>query len=121
MYPGYVSQPRRQPSTDSAELAAELAPRLARLFRLLLSQTSELSRTSVSLLATLRDGGPRRITKLAEIERVTQPAMTSLVSRLEERGFVERLRDEGDRRRGQGRAWRGASSTRSAAGRRATC
>ena len=50
----------------------------------------DLSLTSVSTLATLERTGPRRITDLAAIEGVTQPAMTVLVRVLEQSGLVER-------------------------------
>jgi DNA-binding MarR family transcriptional regulator len=50
------------------------------------------------VLATLRDAGPARITALAEAERVAQPSMTTLVSRLEEEGFVRRQSDPADGR-----------------------
>lgn len=43
-------------------------------------------------------GGPRRITELAAEERVTQPAITLLVNRLAERGWVERVPDPSDGR-----------------------
>ena len=42
--------------------------------------------------------GPRRITEIACIERVTQPAITLLVNRLAERGWVERVADPSDGR-----------------------
>src|SRR5579863_1692110 len=48
----------------------------------------ELSLTSASTLATLERTGPRRITDLAAIEGVTQPAMTVLVRVMEESGLV---------------------------------
>jgi DNA-binding MarR family transcriptional regulator len=41
---------------------------------------------------------PRRITELAAAEGVTQPAITLLVNRLEERGWVERAPDPTDAR-----------------------
>jgi DNA-binding MarR family transcriptional regulator len=41
---------------------------------------------------------PRRITELAARERVTQPGITLLVNRLEERGWAERRIDPADRR-----------------------
>ena len=49
------------------------------------------------MLRVLR-GGPRRITELAVEERVTQPAITLLVNRLAERGWVERVPDPSDGR-----------------------
>ena len=41
---------------------------------------------------------PRRITELAAEERVTQPAITLLVNRLADKGWVERVSDPTDRR-----------------------
>jgi DNA-binding MarR family transcriptional regulator len=58
----------------------------------------QLSLTSVSTLATLERTGARRITDLAAIEGVTQPAMTVLVRVLEQSGLVERRGDPTDKR-----------------------
>jgi DNA-binding MarR family transcriptional regulator len=58
----------------------------------------ELSLTSASTLSTLDRSGPRRITDLAVIEGVTQPAMTVLVRVLEDSGMVERRSDPTDKR-----------------------
>ncbi|MEV6828775.1 MarR family transcriptional regulator [Amycolatopsis sp. NPDC051102] len=58
----------------------------------------DMSITSATTLATLHRSGPRRITDLAAIEGVTQPAMTTLVRALEEAGLVERKGDASDRR-----------------------
>jgi DNA-binding MarR family transcriptional regulator len=58
----------------------------------------ELSLTSAATLATLDRTGPRRITDLAVIEGVTQPAMTVLVRVMEESGLVERRGDPSDKR-----------------------
>src|ERR1700724_2909225 len=57
-----------------------------------------MSMTSLSTLATLERTGPRRITDLAAVEGVTQPAMTALVRVLEQSGLVERRGDPTDRR-----------------------
>lgn len=61
-------------------------------------QPRDISLTSASTLATLERTGPRRITDLAVIERVTQPAMTSLVTALEKSGLAERRADPRDQR-----------------------
>jgi DNA-binding MarR family transcriptional regulator len=58
----------------------------------------DLTLTSAATLATLDRTGPRRITDLAVIEGVTQPAMTVLVRVMEESGLVERRGDASDRR-----------------------
>ncbi|GAA1972082.1 MarR family winged helix-turn-helix transcriptional regulator [Catenulispora subtropica] len=57
-----------------------------------------MSLTSAATLATLDRTGPRRITDLAAIEGVTQPAMTVLVRVMEESGLVERRGDASDKR-----------------------
>jgi DNA-binding MarR family transcriptional regulator len=87
---------RRRGQLD--EIAEALPQRVSALSRLFLTRTSVcVSRTEVGVLRTLR-GGPRRITELAAEERVTQPAITLLVNRLGERGWVERIPDPTDRR-----------------------
>ena len=78
-------------------LADSLGRSVGRLSRALSRETAEVSRTSLSVLATLRDR-PHRITELAALEHVAQPTMTVLVSRLETRGWVERAADPVDRR-----------------------
>lgn len=80
------------------EIAEALPQRAAALSRLFLTQTSVcVSRTEVGVLRSLRSG-PRRITELAAEERVTQPAITLLVNRLEDRGWVKRIPDPSDGR-----------------------
>lgn len=58
----------------------------------------DMSLTSAATLATLDRTGPRRITDLAAVEGVTQPAMTALVRVMEESGLVERRGDPSDKR-----------------------
>ena len=58
----------------------------------------DMSLTSAATLATLDRTGPRRITDLAAIEGVTQPAMTALVRVMEKSGLVERQGDASDKR-----------------------
>lgn len=84
----------------AARLAGELAPRLARLIITLRRETAAagLSRVQLTVLAILRPGEPRRITELADLERITQPSMTALISRMERAGWVRRERDPYDRR-----------------------
>jgi DNA-binding MarR family transcriptional regulator len=79
-------------------VSSQLLARVALLTRLLASQLGgELSRTEVGLLSTL-SGGPRRITDLAQLERLKQPTMTLLVQRLEQQGLVSRERQTDDGR-----------------------
>ena len=84
---------------DTATLATELDERITRLWHLLLRRSfRELSPTSASVLATLRDEGPRRVTDLATSEAIAQPTMTTLIGRLERDGLVGRGADPDDGR-----------------------
>jgi DNA-binding MarR family transcriptional regulator len=58
----------------------------------------DISLTSASTLATVERTGPRRVTDLAIIEGITQPAMTTLVTALERAGLAERRADPRDQR-----------------------
>jgi DNA-binding MarR family transcriptional regulator len=72
-------------------VAEHLPGRAALLVRLLVKQVGDRSfvRTEMEVLVILGDG-PRRITELSELEGVAQPTMTSLVKRMETKGWVER-------------------------------
>lgn len=84
---------------SAADLPTALDRRLAALWRAVgRGGYADLSRTASSVLAALRDGGPQRVTALAEAEGVAQPTMTNLVVRLERRGLVERGSDPEDAR-----------------------
>jgi DNA-binding MarR family transcriptional regulator len=93
-------------------LAVALAGGLERVVALLraLSQPSGLSMTAVGTMAALERTGPDRLTVLASRAGVTQPAMTQLISRLEDAGLVRREADPADGRvvrvtiTGEGRA-----------------
>jgi DNA-binding MarR family transcriptional regulator len=96
MHPDVVPDMDRSDRIDY--VSSQLLPRAALLCRQLVSQLGcELSRTEVGLLNTLSDG-PRRITELAELERLAQPTMTLLVKRLEQQGLVSRERQAADGR-----------------------
>jgi len=58
----------------------------------------DLSLTAVATLASLDRRGAQRITTLAVAEGVSQPSMTQLVQRLEQRGLVRRASDPADGR-----------------------
>jgi DNA-binding MarR family transcriptional regulator len=72
----------------AAALAADLE-RIVGLFRSL-SPASGLSMTAAATLAGVERFGPQRLTLLAVREGVTQPALTPLISRLEDAGLVRR-------------------------------
>jgi DNA-binding MarR family transcriptional regulator len=84
--------------SDADLIITQLVPRASLVSRLLLRQSGAgIPRSEAGVLGTL-SRGPRRITDLAEQEGLAQPTMTLLVKRLEERGWVARERDAGDRR-----------------------
>ena len=89
-------------SGESAEraLATEVSAALERLIGLFrsLSPPSGLSLTATSTLATLERSGPCRLTSLAALQGVTQPAMTQVVARLQDAGLADRAADPGDGR-----------------------
>jgi DNA-binding MarR family transcriptional regulator len=74
------------------ELAAALVVDLERIVRLYRSLTPPegLSLTAAATLIAVERLGPQRLTALAAREGVTQPAMTQLISRLEDAGLVRR-------------------------------
>jgi DNA-binding MarR family transcriptional regulator len=79
-------------------VAGHLLGHAALLTRLLVRQVPpDVSRTEAGVLRTLTEQ-PRRITELAELEGLSQPTMTLLVQRLEQRGWVERTRHSDDGR-----------------------
>lgn len=87
------------------ETAAELRLatfRLARRLRTVRavdSRNAAMSDAQLAVLAALRAHGRHSVTALADRERVTAPTMSSVVTGLEEQGYVTRIPDEVDRRR----------------------
>jgi DNA-binding MarR family transcriptional regulator len=84
-------------TADLERALVEVLEQVARLMRRL-ATAGELSMTPAAVLARLVREGPQRLTDLAVGERVTQPGMTQLVSRLEREGLVRRAPARGDRR-----------------------
>jgi DNA-binding MarR family transcriptional regulator len=70
---------------------------LVRLYRRL-TPPAGLSATAVVTLSSLDRLGPARLTELATQQGVSQPAMTQLVTRLQEAGLAERAPDPDDGR-----------------------
>src|SRR3954453_6722267 len=81
--------------TELAEALDERVRKLARIARH--NVDYGLSLTSATVLARLAEAGPQRVTGLAGLELVAQPTMTTIVGRLEARGFVARTRDTADK------------------------
>jgi|ERR1022692_1597301 DNA-binding MarR family transcriptional regulator len=79
-----------QPATDLLEVVALVIRGV--------SDNRDLSLTAVAALGSLDRRGGQRITTLATAEGVSQPSMTQLIQRLEQRGLVERTSDPSDGR-----------------------
>jgi DNA-binding MarR family transcriptional regulator len=80
------------------EIAEALPQRVTALSRLFLAQSSVgVSRIEIGVISAL-SLRPQRVTELAAGEGVTQPAITRLVDRLQERGWVTRESDPCDGR-----------------------
>jgi DNA-binding MarR family transcriptional regulator len=73
---------------DVDALAASLEQLIVMVRRLV--PPDGMSLTAVSTLRALQDSGPRRLSELAVVQSVTQPAMTQLVTRLERDGYARR-------------------------------
>ena len=91
-------------ATQVTDLAGELQRVLARLLAVMRRGDSasgsrpDLTLAQVSILLTLLDSGPIRMTELAARERVRTPTTTVAIRRLENLGLVKRSRDPRDMR-----------------------
>ena len=86
---------------DPLAAANQLRPVLLRLARELRQETEQLGVTSrqVTLLWLIRSNLGMSLRELAAEERISAPALSGHVDRLEKAGLLERVRDENDRRR----------------------
>src|SRR5690348_12566438 len=86
------------------ELAEGLHRVLSKLFSVLRRgdttgvATGDLTLAQLSILLTLIDRGPIRMTELAAHERVRTPTTTVAIRRLEKLGLVKRSKDQSDLR-----------------------
>jgi DNA-binding MarR family transcriptional regulator len=89
---------------ELTELAEGLHRTLSKLFAILRRgdtsrvATGDLTLAQLSILFTLLDQGPIRMTDLAAHERVRTPTTTVAIRRLEKLGLVKRSRDPSDLR-----------------------
>ncbi|MBB3601076.1 DNA-binding MarR family transcriptional regulator [Mycolicibacterium sp. BK556] len=88
-----------------ADLSGDLQRVLSKLFSVLRradtkssTQGADLTLAQLSILLTLLDQGPIRMTELAARERVRTPTTTVAIRRLEKLGLVKRSRDPSDLR-----------------------
>lgn len=81
------------------DLAVELVVSSSRLIRLAARESqSSVPRALARALAVIRDLGEPRIGDIAAADRISQPTATTLVQKLQERGWVERTADPADAR-----------------------
>ena len=91
-------------SQEVADLAADLQRILSKLVIVLRRSDTQagsrpdLTLAQLSILLTLLDSGPIRMTELAARERVRTPTTTVAIRRLEKLGLVKRSRDPSDMR-----------------------
>jgi DNA-binding MarR family transcriptional regulator len=94
----------RTTAPEVNELAEGLHRALSKLFSILRrgdpsgAVAGELTLAQLSILVTLLDQGPIRMTDLAAHERVRTPTTTVAIRRLEKIGLVKRSRDPSDLR-----------------------
>lgn len=83
----------------SSSLAERLRVAVGRLARRLRQHAvGDLTPSQSSVLATLDKRGPASMSRLAEIEAISRPSTTGIVSRLVEKGLVERADNPDDGR-----------------------
>ena len=92
-----------QTQQQAADLAGDLQRVLAKLITVVrrgdtATGRPDLTLAQVSILLTLLDSGPIRMTELATRERVRTPTTTVAIRRLEKVGLVKRSRDPSDMR-----------------------
>lgn len=93
-----------EPEAPLADLAGNLQRVLSKLFNVLRrgdatrGSRPDLTLAQISILLTLLDSGPIRMTELATRERVRTPTTTVAIRRLEKVGLVKRSKDPSDMR-----------------------
>lgn len=87
------------PTPDPIEVAGRLRYSVFRLARLLRQQDdSGVPPALLTALSAVEREGAITLGELARQEQVTPPTITKVVAALEEKGFVERTRDDSDGR-----------------------
>jgi DNA-binding MarR family transcriptional regulator len=85
-------------TAEVERIVRELVPHASQLTRLVFRHTpGEITRSEGGILRTL-NGGPKRVTALAELEGLAQPTVTILIKRLESHGWITRERHPDDGR-----------------------
>lgn len=95
----YSKTVQNSETSQEQELLVELLSTNSRFSRAMgRLDGGERSMVSWRLLSNLRYHGSQRVTQLAELEKISQPAMTGIVNQLEKHGLVERKADATDKR-----------------------
>ncbi|MDO5507292.1 MAG: MarR family transcriptional regulator [Corynebacterium casei] len=97
-----MTEPNNSPSTleDALDVAAHVQPALNKLV-VIFQRTTEggsLTTSQVSIMNQLKARGAARVSQVAAAELIRMPTASNALYQLEQRGFIERTRDEKDRR-----------------------
>jgi DNA-binding MarR family transcriptional regulator len=84
--------------TMGYDVAARLRSAVVPLHRMLRQQTAGLTATQGSVLGSISRHGPLRLSELADLERLSGPMISKVVTALEEEGLVDRVKDPADGR-----------------------
>jgi hypothetical protein len=95
--PGLPAELPKDARHETANLVHSAAVRLLRAARAADAEL-DLDGPRASLLSVLVFAGPQPVTKLAEVEQVSAPAITKMVTAMESAGLAQRERSETDRR-----------------------
>jgi DNA-binding MarR family transcriptional regulator len=102
MYSGSMPRPASTELTERAdltELAVDLLVTSSRFTRLASRESqSTIPQALWRALSQIEEIGPLRISELAAADRCSQPTATTMVQRLEQRGWVRRAADPDDSR-----------------------
>jgi DNA-binding MarR family transcriptional regulator len=93
-----VESPASSPLDDGGDPIAEVIDQAMDLTVRHLADRTGLSGSAAMLLNRLVHEGPARLTTLACLEGISQPAMTQMIQRLERQGLVQRSSDPDDGR-----------------------
>ncbi|HLJ32901.1 MAG TPA: MarR family transcriptional regulator [Ktedonobacteraceae bacterium] len=93
------SYPNRQSLIEAVMNASRESSTTAVFFHTIIAEQVDLGATEEKTLFLLSRLGPLTAGEIAHRTGLTTPSVTSLIDRLESKGFVRRVRDTRDRRR----------------------
>lgn len=93
---------QNSPSTfdEALEVASQIQPAMNKLV-VIFQRTTEggsLTTSQVSIMNQLKARGAARVSQVAAAELIRMPTASNALYQLEQRGYIERTRDEKDRR-----------------------